>query len=161
MVGTDRGFSEQLQDEIETLDAFSDAAKAYFRALSEEIRADFATQLSQAIGQDLAAFHTQVNRSLNVEQAVDNLFPQDSVFGDAFGSAAQGALQTVLRDLARNGSVDLERVVRGANQRGNRTLDRMIRDSVQGGLRSNDIPASSGQRLADLWRAFSHAQRNI
>ena len=159
----------QLRAQMEELDAFGDAAETYFKQLADTIRADFTEQLAEIISQDLAAFHNQVQRSFvenarngnTVGDAIEDLFPQDSIAGDVFGSAANGALRTVLRDLARRGSIDLERVVRGANRQGSSELDRILRSMSRGDLRMDALPASAGQRFAELWRAIGHAQRNI
>lgn len=155
-----------VQVELEQLEQYGDAAGEFFHQLAGEIRSEFTGTLEQLLTNDLAAFQSQVSRSLASNGLSDvggvmgdalgdmlGAFLPENVFGDVFGAAIGGALRTAARDLTRNGSFDLGRAVNSANRRGGSRLDTAIR--------RGDLPMSGGQRSAEIWSELSRGQRNL
>ena len=155
-----------VQVEIEQLEEYGEAAGEFFHALSGDIRREFTSTLETLVTQDLAAFQSQVNRSLantglgNAAGAIGGAvgdvlgeFLPENVFGDVFGAAVGGALRSAARDFARNGDFDINRAVNAANRSGNTRLNTAIR--------KGDLPLSRGQKAAEVWSELSHGQRNL
>lgn len=148
-----------VQVELEQLEQYGEAASDFFHELSGEIRGEFTATLEELLTKDLAAFQSQVNRSLSssglgqVSGLLGNTvgdmlgaFLPDSVFGDVFGAAISGALKTAAQDFARTGSFNAGRVVNSANRSGGNRLDSVM---------------SQGQRSAEAWSELSRGQRNL
>lgn len=155
-----------VQVELEQLEQYGEAAGEFFHTLSADIRREFTGTLEELLTHDLAAFQSQVNRSLansgmggvgNVlggalGEALGAFLPEN-VFGDVLGAAMGGALRTAAQDLSRHGSFDVNRAVRSANRYGHNRLDAVIR--------RGDLPMSNSQRSAEAWSELRHGQRNL
>lgn len=155
-----------VQVEIEQLEQYGEAAQEFFHSLSDDIRTEFTGTLEQLLTHDLAAFQSQVSRSLassnlsDVGGALGGLLGDvvsaslpDTLFGDVFGSAIGGAIRTAARDVARYGSFDVGRAIGAANRSGGSRLDSWIR--------RGDVPMSEGQRSAEAWALLNRGQRNL
>lgn len=155
-----------VQVELEQLEEYGEAAEEFFHTLSGDIRREFTGALEGLLTHDLAAFQSQVSRSLAqsgmgdvgnalggvLGNALDAFLPEN-VFGDVFGAAIGGALRSAARDLSRHGSLDIGRAVSSANRAGGNRLDAVIHHG--------DLPMSSSQRSAAAWSELSHGRRNL
>lgn len=155
-----------VQVEMEQLEQYGDAAAEFFHELSGEIRREFTGTLEELLTNDLAAFQSQVSRSL-AESGMGDMggalgamlgdtvgaFLPDGLFGDVFGAAIGGALRTAARDLMRNGSVNVGRAVTAGNRSGGMRLDSVIR--------RGDLQMSGGQRSAEAWLELGRGRRNL
>jgi hypothetical protein len=155
-----------VQVELEQLEAYGEAASEFFHELSDDIKQEFTSSLETLLTHDLAAFQSQVNRSLGnaglgdagnvlggvLGDTLGSLLPENMA-GNVFGAAIGGALRTAARDLVRNGSLDVGRTIASANRYGGNRLDSIIR--------RGELPMSNSQRSAEAWNQLGRGQRNL